>query len=150
MRPSLPLSSSEIPYELRLAELLLAEPGYPAYVQNCQQQGIPVTLVLDGYQHIQELVQVCLWYALEQGLTVIIVPPGAPAPHALSLLPAASPPSLPRSIYRRSATTSRCDIPKRALTEIWSTHTNSTHTNANRKLPDTSPADTSPDYPKHT
>jgi hypothetical protein len=55
--------------------LAVHEPGYLEYVAECRTQGIPLRVVLQGYRNNWDRVQACLWYAIEQGLSITIIPP---------------------------------------------------------------------------
>lgn len=66
-------------------ELLIEwhDPTYIDYVRNCLENNVPVQLSLTGHHHNRERVQACLWYAIERGLAVTVIPP-AEAPNEVS------------------------------------------------------------------
>lgn len=61
------------------------DPAYIDYVRHCLKNGLPVKLSLTGHCHNQEMVQACLWYAIERGLAVTVVSRGGSAAHSVAL-----------------------------------------------------------------
>lgn len=50
------------------------EPEFIHHVEEAIQSNSAVVLKLDGFRNSKEIVWACLWYAMEQGVLVTVVP----------------------------------------------------------------------------
>lgn len=71
---------SESTPEQHLAILRQYEPEFIVHVEKARCERAPVALVLDGFRNSKEIVWACLWYAMEQGVMVTVVPKIVMAP----------------------------------------------------------------------
>lgn len=77
-----PTSPAEMRVTNAACEYLQAYlPDFVEHVEQARQEGVPVTVVVDGFVHdgTREGVQACLWYALGNGVP-ITVRRGGPSP----------------------------------------------------------------------
>jgi len=50
------------------------EPEFIHHVEEAMQSNSAVVLTLDGFRNSKEIVWACLWYAMDQGVLVTVVP----------------------------------------------------------------------------